>query len=74
MKTLILAASLALSGCATIATPQRCEVAATGLATVEQIAAVLVNNGVGSSKAALLAEIVLIGKITLAAACAAANP
>ena len=66
-------AAMSLSSCATVLTPSRCETAMAGLTTVEQIAAVLVNNGVEADKASQIASAILIGKVALATACATAR-
>lgn len=70
MKHLILAtAALSLSGCATIATPQRCEQAAAGLSTAAQIAQVLIDRGVEADRAHKLADAVITGQMLVAVAC-----
>lgn len=64
----------ALHGCATIATPHRCEQAAAGLNTVSQIAAVLVNAGIETAKAQKLAQLVVTGQMLVSVACAQSPP
>lgn len=74
MKFIILLATtaLSLSGCATFATPRRCEQAAAGLATAAQIAQVLIDSGIETARAHKLADAVATGRMLLAAACAQA--
>ncbi len=75
MKKIILAGAvcLALSSCATVLTPQRCEVAIRAASTVQEIAAVLISQGIEPERARLVAEAVAIGQLALAAACAKAR-
>jgi uncharacterized protein YceK len=70
MRMLIPLTLLALSGCATVATPQRCEQAARLATTAEQIAAVLVNNGYALDRAQSIARAIMVGQVAIAAACA----
>jgi hypothetical protein len=72
--SLIVAAAVALSGCATGLTPQTCARAAAGLNTAAQIAQVLIDNGIEPAKAAKLAEAVATDRMLLAVACAQAVP
>jgi hypothetical protein len=65
---------LLLAGCATVLTPQRCASIDAAAATVEQIAAVLVAEGIEPVRAQKLADAVKAGQIAMAAACAAVNP
>jgi len=75
MKNAItLAAAFCLASCASLATPERCEQAAAGLASAEQIAVVLINRGVEPERAHKLADAVVTGQLLLAAACASAVP
>lgn len=74
MRILILVAALALSGCASFATPQRCEQAAAGLATIGQLTQVFIDQGIEAAKAHKLADAVLTGQLLLAVACAQATP
>lgn len=74
LKLPALALCAVLCGCAAPLTHERCEQAAAGLQTVEQIAAVLVNRGVEPEKARKLADAVLTGQLLLAVACAQASP
>ncbi len=75
MKRLILPiAALSLASCATVLTPQRCAQIDTAAATVEQIAAILQAEGIEPAKAAKLAAAVKAFQMTMAVACAQANP
>lgn len=65
---------LSLGGCQTILTPQRCAGIDAAASTVEQIAAVLVSEGIEPARAAKLAEAVKVGQIALQTACASVNP
>lgn len=60
-----------LSGCATILTPSRCEAALGAAQTASEIVAVLQARGVAPEIAAKIASALVIGQVTLAAACAA---
>jgi hypothetical protein len=68
------AAALSLAGCATALTPQRCEDALRGLNTAQQIAAVLITNGIEPARAAELSVNLAVAQQALAVACKAANP
>jgi hypothetical protein len=72
MKIFAPFAALALlaAGCATVATPRRCEQAAAGLDRADQIAQLLNDFGIAPAKARKLAEAVTTGRMLLAAACA----
>lgn len=77
MKTrpiLALLAASALSGCATILSPSRCEAVLSAAQTAQDIIAVLTARGVAPETAAKIASALAIGQITLATACASVNP
>jgi hypothetical protein len=68
---------LALPGCATIITPQRCQEALTGLHEAAQITQALIDRGVAPAKAQKLADALAAGQLALEAVCAeveAAHP
>lgn len=65
-----LLALTALSGCATILTPSRCETALGAAQTAQEIVAVLQARGIAPEIAAKIAAALTVGQITLAAACA----
>jgi hypothetical protein len=67
-------ATVPLAGCATILTPQRCEAVLSGAQTAQDIIAVLIARGVQPDIAAKVGNALALGQITLATACAAANP
>lgn len=71
---LILAALALTPSCASVFNPHTCTALLQGAQTLEQIAAVLIANGIEPTKAAAIAQAISIGKISLAAACAASNP
>jgi len=68
-----LACALPLAGCATVLTEERCEAAIAGASTAEQIAAVLVNSGLDSERARKIADGIVLGRVAITAACAAAR-
>jgi len=72
IPTTFAALALLLPGCATTFTPQRCDQAAAGLATAAQIAQVLIDSGIETTRAHKLAEAVATGRMLLAVACAQA--
>lgn len=77
MKRLILAATMAastLSGCATLTSPANCQRALSGLETASEIVAVLQARGVAPAVAAKIARALVIGQVSLAAACAVIPP
>ena len=69
----LLAATL-LSACSTVLTDRNCERGLTGLQTAQEIVAVLLARGVAPEAAAKIANALVIGQVTLAAACAAVPP
>lgn len=73
IRPILAIALLSLSGCATL-TPQRCAQIDAAAATVQEIAAVLIAQGIEPIRAGKLADAVKAGQIVLAAACAQANP
>ena len=68
----LLLAPLALSSCATL-TPDRCADALRAAQTIEQIAAVLIANGIAVEQAAKVAEAVALGQVAVGVACAVAR-
>lgn len=76
MKKIIISAmiALSLSGCAGVLTNDRCEAALRAASTIQEIAAILIRNGVEPNTAAKIAQAVSIGQIAIASACAAVNP
>lgn len=70
----LLLALTALSGCATVLTPGRCETALSAAATTHDILAFLIARGVQPEIAAKIAQALSLGQITLGVACAAVNP
>jgi hypothetical protein len=65
--------ALLLASCATL-TPERCARIDAAASTAQEIAAVLIAQGIEPVKAQKLADAVKAGQIVLAAACAQANP
>lgn len=64
---------LAMPACATVLTPERCEVAIRAADTVQDIANVLVARGVEPERARQVADAVALGQLALSAACAQAG-
>lgn len=71
MTRLLVLAPLLLAGCVT---PQNCQRALTGLTVASDIAAVLQARGVAVEVADKIASALVVGQVTLAAACAASGP
>ena len=68
------AGALLLAGCAhDVLTPERCERALRAAGTAERILAILIEQGVEPRLAAKLRDGLLVGQLTVAAACAAAE-
>ncbi len=65
--------AMALTGCATLS-PTRCEQVLNGLSTASEIVAVLQARGIEPEIAAKIAQAIMLGQISLSAACAASNP
>lgn len=69
----LLLATVPLSGCATVFTPARCDLALHAGQTAQDIIAVLVARGVEPVLAAKIGEALVVGQITVATACAASG-
>ena len=68
------AGALLLAGCAhEILTPERCERALRAADTADRILAILIEQGVEPRLAAKLRDGLLVGQLTVAAACATAD-
>ena len=68
------AGALLLAGCAhDVLTPQRCERALRAAETADRILAILIEQGVEPRLAAKLRDGLMVGHLTVAAACAAAE-
>ncbi len=66
--------AMALTGCATVLTPARCEAGLQAAETVQKIAAILEAAGYAPKLAAQVAQAVALGTVPFATACQVANP